>query len=157
MYSYTKNQVLQHLRIKIIKREDRKNIAQWAYKKFLERIKDMNPEFEQLLIDLSCMQDQIISYEQLEDRLDNFYMGDDFLYDRLEFAKDLRRQVQKRVDTYFIAQWAGGFHFELDHDLMLSDVADRLAIMCCDECFDYSYEELNKIVDQLIAGEDVTL
>ena len=39
MYSYTKNQVLQNLRIKIIKREDRKAIAQWAYERFLERIR----------------------------------------------------------------------------------------------------------------------
>lgn len=92
IYKFTKLDMLQALRIKIIKRESLYEIAKFADSLLQERIKDEDPVFEQFLIDLACMQagsEYELSYDELEDRLDNFYLGDDFVYDRLEFAKEL--------------------------------------------------------------------
>lgn len=164
VYKFTKLEVLRDLRIKIIKQESCYKIAKIAENLLQERIRDEDPALEQFLIDLACMQSGLeyeLSYEELEDKLDTFYMGDDFVYDRLEFAKELRRKIKKRVPALIVGTWVFDMYydymFNIDRHsdlgkllLELEDIEKRSEFEC-------SYEELSDIVDRLIEGEGVKL
>ena len=162
IYKSTKLEVLKELRVKIIKQENLYELAKFAENLLQEKIKDNDQELEQFLIDLTCMQagqEHALSYEQLEEMFSKFYMGDDFLYDRLEFAKELRQHVRKKTLIDSISQWAYNVWMwkETTNDDILKDIAYHLSMMCCDECFEYSYDELNDIAHRLIIGEEVKL
>lgn len=155
----TERLILNELRIKILKRENRNVIAQLAYKRFLERIVIVDSDLERLLVDLSCMQEgHEIEYEELEDKIEYFFQGDHLIYDRLEFAKELRRLVFQKVSMQCLADWAYDVWFYKNNreDKIIHDIAYALSFICCQE-FEYSYEELDEIADRLIAGQDVTL
>lgn len=156
----TERLMLHELRIKIIKREDRDLIARLAYDYFQNRIVVVDSDLERLLIDLACMQEGcFIEYEELEDRLEYFFQGDHFIYDRLEFAKELRRLLLQKASMTCLADWAYNVWFNKNNrkkDKTIHDIAYALSFMCCHE-FEYSYEELEEIADRLMKGEDVKL
>ncbi len=60
-----------------------------------------------------------------------------------KFGKELKSKILQKEDISLIAHWI--YSLYLDHD-----VEDNYQ-------FEYSYEELNDIVNRLIAGEDVKL
>lgn len=161
MFTYTKLQIIKEARVKIITQENRQAIAQWAYQIFLEPIKDYDHQLEQFLIDLSCMQQpqDNISYEELEDKIETFNLGEDFIYDRLEFAKELRQLLRHKTSIIAISQWAYKVFMQRNSEqsAMVHNIAYTLSFMEEGPEFEYSYEELHSIVNRLIAGENVRL
>lgn len=79
---------------------------------------------------------------------------------RKEFAEELKRLVDKKENMQQIALWIHKVYvsyYDNDKDPKFYDILYNLMMMDAGPEFEYSYEELEKIAKQLIAGEDVTL
>ena len=162
VYKFTKLEVLKELRSKFVKKESRYDIAKFAENLLNERIKDEDSELEQFLIDLACMQagpEYVLTDDQLEERLDNFHLDKDVLYERLKFAKELIEMISKREPISFIGAWAHDKYYEhiSNIDLPLGEFLLQLGTMEIGPEFSLSYEELESFANILIAGEDVKL
>ena len=80
-------------------------------------------------------------------------------YTKKEFGLELKEKIKNKEDVELIGRWALIMYyehmFEIDDDFkkFLKD----LNVMEAGPEFARSYEELNKIADRLIAGENVKL
>jgi hypothetical protein len=81
------------------------------------------------------------------------------MYTKIQFGKDLKQRVAKRENIESIGRWAFNNYWE--HILDIEDGVRRLALdlgtMELGPEFVFSYEELDKIADDLIAGKEVKL
>ena len=75
------------------------------------------------------------------------------------FGKALKEQIQKGMDRAYIGGWAFSFHFRNIGQMndALEDLVMTLATMELGEEFFFSYEKLDQIADELIAGKEVHL
>ena len=80
-------------------------------------------------------------------------------YTREEFGRELKQRVANKESMESIADWA--YIIYLDHCLEIDNTfSDNLLIlnrMEDDPQFAFTYEELNQIADDLIAGKEVKL
>ncbi|MBM17711.1 MAG: hypothetical protein CL947_01425 [Epsilonproteobacteria bacterium] len=81
------------------------------------------------------------------------------MYTKKQFGKELKQVLVKREKVSFIGQWAYSKYMQhiLDIDPKLRKFLLDLNTMEMSPEFEYSYEELDEIVDRLIAGDDITL
>lgn len=77
------------------------------------------------------------------------------MYTRQQFGKELKAKINEEVDVYDIGRWSYSMYyehmFEIDDDFR--EFLITLNAMEDGPEFEFSYEELNKIADRLIAGE----
>jgi hypothetical protein len=80
-------------------------------------------------------------------------------YTRQAFGLELKEKIQNKEDVELIGCWAYNMYYEhmLEIDDAFQDFLTDLGGMSADPQFERSYEELNKIADKLIAGENVKL
>jgi hypothetical protein len=80
-------------------------------------------------------------------------------YTRAMFGKELKDRIIQKEDVALIGHWA--FSVYMDHiddiDLSFRDILLTLNAMEDGPEFAFSYEELEQIADDLIAGKDVKL
>lgn len=83
------------------------------------------------------------------------------MYTKEQFGKELKEMVAKRAEIAAIGSWAHDTYYEhrseIDQKSGLRKFLLQLGTMEMGPEFEYSYEELGKIADRLIAGEDVIL
>jgi hypothetical protein len=81
------------------------------------------------------------------------------MYTRLIFGKELKEKVKKREPLLEIGVWAHSTYLNYidDVDLDFREILLTLNTMELGPEFAFTYEELNKIADDLIAGKDVHL
>ena len=81
------------------------------------------------------------------------------LYTRVQFGKDLKQRVFERKNIELIGRWAFSTYskhiYDIEEDLI--DITLGLGTMELGPEFAYSYEELDQIADDLIAGKNVKL
>lgn len=80
-------------------------------------------------------------------------------YTREEFGLKLKEKIKNKEDVADIGDWAFSMYYEymLEIDDDFQDFLTDLGGMSADPQFERSYEELDKIADKLIAGENVKL
>ncbi len=80
-------------------------------------------------------------------------------YTRKEFGLELKEKIKNKEDAELIGLWALSVYYEymLEIDDDFQDFLTDLSGMSAGPEFTRSYEELNKIADRLVAGEDVKL
>jgi hypothetical protein len=82
------------------------------------------------------------------------------MYTRIQFGKELKIRVAQKQDITVIGHWAYSIYLNHIHeidDYGLDNILLTLNSMEDGPEFAFSYEELNKIADDLIAGDDVNL
>lgn len=79
------------------------------------------------------------------------------MYTRQQFGKDLKEKVLIREDIVKIARWAYSIYLDKDVDREFKSMLLVLNYMEEGAEFEFSYEELDKIADDLIAGKEVKL
>ena len=81
------------------------------------------------------------------------------MYTREQFGSELKEKVNNRQSVVDIGIWAYKVYFQYMEfiDLDLRDILLTLNTMELGPEFAYSYEELDQIADDLIAGRDVNL
>ena len=81
------------------------------------------------------------------------------MYTKVQFGKDLKQRVFERKNIEFMGRWVFSAYSKHISDVEdgLIDIALDLSIMELGPEFAYSYEELDQIADDLIAGKDVKL
>ena len=81
------------------------------------------------------------------------------MYTKIQFGKDLKQRVTERQTVECIGYWAFSTYWEhiLDIEDDVIDIALHLSTMELGYQFAFSYEELDQIADDLIAGKDVKL
>ena len=82
------------------------------------------------------------------------------MYTRIQFGKELKAKVLKRQDVSEIGHWAYSIYLKYIEEIDDPDFDNILLTLNTMEDgseFAFSYEELNKIADDLIAGKDVQL
>jgi hypothetical protein len=81
------------------------------------------------------------------------------MYTKVKFGQDLKKILHKTRDPYEIGKWAFSAYWEhvtdLEHDVRA--IALTLNTMEDGPEFAFTYEELEKIADALIAGKEVNL
>jgi len=81
------------------------------------------------------------------------------MYTKVQFGKDLKQQVFEQKNIELIGRWAFSAYSKhishIEDDVI--DIALDLGTMELGPEFAYSYEELDQIADDLIAGKDVKL
>ncbi|MCX5924640.1 MAG: hypothetical protein NTZ68_04420 [Candidatus Dependentiae bacterium] len=80
-------------------------------------------------------------------------------YARKDFGLELKEKIKNGEAQDAIGKWAYEIYYEhmLDIDDDFQEFLKDLNAMEDDSQFERSYEELNKIADKLIAGENVKL
>ena len=79
------------------------------------------------------------------------------MYTKKTFGKALKDKVLKKIPAYDIGHWAYAIYLEEDVEPELDDILLALNTMEDGPEFVFTYEELEKIADDLIAGRDVKL
>ena len=79
------------------------------------------------------------------------------MYTRADFGRELKGRVEKKQDVYEIGHWAYSVFLSEDIDSEFQDMLITLDTMELGPEFAFTYEELNKIADDLIAGKKVNL
>lgn len=81
------------------------------------------------------------------------------MYTKINFGIELKELLQKTKDPHEIGRWAFSAYWEHVTDLEhgVRTIALTLNTMEDGPEFAFTYEELNKIADDLIAGKDVQL
>lgn len=81
------------------------------------------------------------------------------MYTKVQFGKDLKQRVLKKEKVESIGYWSYSVYLDwLDcKDLDFLNLLLDLSRMELGYQFAYSYEELNQIADDLIAGKEVKL
>ncbi|WP_218814162.1 hypothetical protein [Rickettsiella endosymbiont of Dermanyssus gallinae] len=80
-------------------------------------------------------------------------------YTREEFGKELKQRVANKEATELIGEWAHSTYIDhiQDIDSAFRKILLTLNYMELGPEFAFSYEELNQIADDLIAGKEVKL
>ena len=80
-------------------------------------------------------------------------------YTREQFGKELKQRLTNKEATESIGSWS--YTIYMDHlreiDDILEEILTTLNTMELGPEFAFSYEELNQIADDLIAGKEVKL
>ena len=81
------------------------------------------------------------------------------MYTKIQFGKDLKQRVIARENVEFIGRWAFSTYWKhmLDIEEDVIDIALHLGTMELGYQFALSYEKLNQVADDLIAGKEVKL
>lgn len=83
------------------------------------------------------------------------------MYTKQQFGKELKQKIQRKESIALIGRWAHNLYYEHMSEIDVTDGFRRFLIqlgtMEMGREFERSHEELNRIADKLIAGEDVTL
>ncbi len=81
------------------------------------------------------------------------------MYKKLQFGKDLKDRIIKNQSIVEIGSWAYTIHLDYFdvNDRTFLDLLLRLGMMELGSDFAFTYEELNKIADDLISGKNVNL
>lgn len=81
------------------------------------------------------------------------------MYTKTQFGRELKERISKKQDVSEIGAWA--YEIFLNHSDSFDDVFLNMLItldtMELGPEFAFSYERLNEIADDLIAGRDVNL
>ena len=79
------------------------------------------------------------------------------MYTRVQFGKELKERIAQKQDVAYIGHWAYKMYFEhmLKIDSDFEDLLLALNLMEHGPEFECTYEELDKIADDLIAGINV--
>lgn len=78
-------------------------------------------------------------------------------YSRELFGKELKERVMRKEDLVSIGEWAYIISLDYDVDSNFRRLLLTLTSMGDEPEFALSYEELNQIADDLIAGKDLKL
>lgn len=81
------------------------------------------------------------------------------MYTKVQFGFDLKEILKKTKDPYEIGKWAFSTYWEHITDLEHGIRAIALTLNTMEDGpeFAFTYEELNKLADDLIAGNNVNL
>ena len=81
------------------------------------------------------------------------------MYTKKQFGNELKKMILNREPISTIGSWANDKYYEniSNIDLELGELLLQLGTMEIGPEFARSYEELERIADRLIAGEDVKL
>lgn len=81
------------------------------------------------------------------------------MYTKVQFGKELKERAMKKQPVMEIGIWAHSTYLQYieDIDLDFRDILLTLNTMELGPEFAFTYEELNKIADDLIAGRAVHL
>jgi hypothetical protein len=81
------------------------------------------------------------------------------MYTRIQFGLDLKEILKKTQDPFEIGQWAFSVYWDHVADLEHEVRAIALTLNTMEDApeFAFTYEELEKISDDLIAGKSVIL
>jgi len=81
------------------------------------------------------------------------------MYTKVQFGRDLKQRIIARENVEVIGYWAHSTYWEhiLDIEDGVRGLALDLGTMELGPEFAYSYEELDQIADDLIAGKEVKL
>lgn len=82
------------------------------------------------------------------------------MYTRKQFGKELKEKVSMKQDIVEIGHWTYSIylkHIDEINDQGFDDILLTLNTMEDGPEFAFTYEELNQIADDLIAGKDVKL
>lgn len=80
---------------------------------------------------------------------------DKIMYTKVEFGRDLKRRVLERENTEVIGYWAHAIYLDWRDckDIEFFKILLTLGAMELGPKFAFSYEELDHIADDLIAGK----
>jgi len=80
-------------------------------------------------------------------------------YTQEQFGKELKQRVSNKEAIESIGDWAYTIYLHHCHEIdrTFRDMLLTLNYMSLGEGFTYSYEKLNQIADDLIAGKEVKL
>ena len=78
-------------------------------------------------------------------------------YTRKQFGTELKQRVSNKEALESIAHWAYTIYTDHDTDTTFGNILLTLNYMELGPEFAFSYEKLNQIADDLIAGKEVKL
>ena len=82
------------------------------------------------------------------------------MYTRIQFGKELKERIAKKQSVVEIGIWAHSIYLKYIEEIDDPDFDDLLITLNTMELgseFAFTYEELNKIADDLIAGREINL
>lgn len=102
-------------------------------------------------------------FEKLYNQLINYKLDQheksSLAYLQLKYGKLLKEKIDNKLPCEEIGKWSYAYYYEnmLNLDYEFQDLLKSLAMMEEGPEFEYTYEQLNQIADDLIAGKTVVL
>ncbi|MBP6892767.1 hypothetical protein KBB68_04285 [Candidatus Babeliales bacterium] len=157
---YSKEKIGIELKEKINQKLDYPDISKWALDVYLTDVAVNDAELDTIL-SILMMMDQgpgfELSHKKLTEIANILIVGDSPIYTRQQCGKELKNKIQQKVDVTDIGKWAYRMYSEhmCDIDDDFQEFLIDLNAMEDDPQFEFSYEELDKIADKLISGEQI--
>lgn len=79
------------------------------------------------------------------------------MYTKIQFGKELKMKILNKFSAYDIGHWAYSIYLEEDVEPGLDDILLTINTIEDGPEFIFTYDELEQIADDLIAGKDVNL
>jgi hypothetical protein len=157
---HTKEQIGRELQKKINQKLDYADISKWALDVYVTDVAVNDAELDSVLSTLMMMDEGPyfeLSHQQLTEIANILIVGDSLIYTWQQCGKELKEKIRNREEVADIGDWAYRMYYEhmLEIDDDFQDFLTDLGGMSADPQFELSYEELDKIADQLIAGEQI--
>lgn len=159
---YTKEKIGIELKERINQKLGFAAISKWALNVYLTDVAVNDPELDVILSSLMMM-DQgpefELSHKKLTKIANTLIVGDSSIYTQQEFGQELKERIKRKEDVGDIGNWSYFMYsqYHKDMDRAFRDLLITLGGMGMGPEFERSYEELDKIADKLIAGENVQL
>jgi hypothetical protein len=155
---YCKERIGKELKEKINQRMSVADISKWALEVYLTDIAANDSELDAILSKLMMMNegsDFELSRKELIAIANILIVADSPIYTRQQFGKELKEKIQQKVDVAEIGRWSYDMYYKhmLDIDNDFQNFLIDLNAMEDGPEFEFSYKELDKIADRLIAGE----
>lgn len=155
---YTKKRIGVELKEKINQKMNIVDISKWALEIYLTDIDTNDSELDAILSKLIMMNEGPgfeLSNKELISIANILIVADSPIYTRQQFGKELKEKIQQKVDVAEIGRWSYDMYYKhmLDIDDDFQSFLRDLNAMEDGPEFEFSYEELDKIADRLIAGE----
>ncbi len=155
---YTKEKIGLELKEKINQKMNVADISKWALSVYLTNVAANDPELDTVLSKLMMMAEGPkfeLSYKELSEIANMLTLADSPVYTRQQFGKELKEKIEQKIDVAEIGKWAYKMYYKhmLDIDDDFQNFLIDLNAMEDGPEFEFSYEELDKIADRLIAGE----
>lgn len=153
-----KEKIGRELKEKICQNLDFADISKWALDLYLTDVAVDDARLDAALSILMMMDEGPefeLSYEELREIADVLIVGDRFIYTRQQCGQELKDKIKNKEDVANIGDWAFNMYYEymLEIDDDFQDFLTDLGGMSAGPEFEFSYEELDKVADRLIAGE----
>ncbi len=162
---YTQTMFGHELKLHLANEKTLKKLRDWALSIYFEHKNEIDPKFKRMFVTFGKMEEGVDAWftlEEIDKIAEDLILGKNVDLEgevtkkenvrrQIEFAQQLKKRVKNREDRYTIGKWAFSIYLDVYDDF--GSIVYAIGTMESGPNFWYSYEDLDKIADELLTGK----